>query len=491
MNLTTEPWIPALMPDGNQSMFSLNDLFDQSGHLLDLAVKPHERIAIMRLLVCITQAALDGPEDQDAWERCQPVIRSRVEAYLRKWRHAFELFGDGPRFLQLPNLSANDEAGEGTPATKLDLALASGNNSTLFDNSAADERSVQSSRSAINLLTFQCFSPGGRIGVAVWNGRPTSGNGSSNHAPCTPSSMAHTYFIGGTLLETISLNLLVKDQVNELPGRGWGCPVWERLPASSSDTRAIENATMTYLGRLVPVSRAVRLDSDGLSILLANGLDYPIFPAFREAAATVIRRKDELALLSASTGKSFWRQLSAIVAKRRASSDPTSGPVALNKLPDAEAFHLWVGAFVTDKAKIEEILESAYAIPPALFGEVGRLAYEQGVRYAEERESMMRKAVKAYAAELKSAPQGDRASRHYWTGVEQGLWSLFDLALKPVAKEEIPKTRWAEHVRRTARDAYDSSCPRITPRQIQAHAIGLSSLFYVPSEKRKANTRRL
>jgi hypothetical protein len=37
--------------------------------------------------------------------------------------------------------------------------------------------------------------------------------------------------------------------------------------------------------------------------------DYPIFPAFREATATVIKRKDELAVLPASTNRSLWRQL--------------------------------------------------------------------------------------------------------------------------------------------------------------------------------------
>ena len=91
---------------------------------------------------------------------------------------------------------------------------------------------------------------------------------------------------------------------------------------------ALRNATPPYLGRLFPLSRAIRLDEQSDSIILANGLDYPIFPAFREATATIVQRKDELGLLPASTGRSLWRQLPAITVKRRA-SDQQSGPLAL------------------------------------------------------------------------------------------------------------------------------------------------------------------
>ncbi len=68
MNLTRDPWIPAVRNDGTRDLFSLDDLFAQAHTLRDLAVKPHERIALMRLLLCITQAALDGPADEEAWE---------------------------------------------------------------------------------------------------------------------------------------------------------------------------------------------------------------------------------------------------------------------------------------------------------------------------------------------------------------------------------------------------------------------------------------
>ncbi|MEI6540890.1 MAG: type I-E CRISPR-associated protein Cse1/CasA, partial [Planctomycetota bacterium] len=161
---------------------------------------------------------------------------------------------------------------------KLDLTLASGNNASLFDNAAGNPRAVDAGRLALTLLAFQCFSPGGRIGVAKWNGADTAGKGSSNHAPCTPSSMLHTFLHGPSLLDTIHLNLLNKEEASDLGTKGWGRPVWELPVTKAGDKEAIANATGSYLGRLVPLSRAIRLDAEGRQMILANGLDYPLAP---------------------------------------------------------------------------------------------------------------------------------------------------------------------------------------------------------------------
>ena len=490
MNLILNPWIPALRADGRRDLFSLHDLFAQAHELRDLAVKPHERIALMRLLVCISQAALDGPVDEAEWETCEPHIQPRVGDYLTKWKSAFELFGDGPRFLQLANLRPGKESDEANAATKLDLALATGNNSTLFDNRAGEDRILESARSALNLLTFQCFAPGGRIGVARWNGNETAGKGSSNHAPCTPSCMVHTLVLSGTLLGTLHRNLLTRENVTDFHGLNrWGEPVWEQPVAGADDKAAIENADRTYLGRLVPLSRAIHLADDGFSIILANGLEYPIFPTFREATATVIKRKDELVLLPASTSRSLWRQLAAVSVTRRAGSDAICGPLALNHSTKSTETSLWVGALVTDKAKIEDVVESTYSLPAGMFTDFGRAAYEKGVAHAEEREGFLIQAVKTYASTLKIvSPAYDRARQHFWTRVEQHLVALFDIARDTNLVADLPNCAWGQAVQGAASDAYEQSCPRQTPRQIQAYALGLRKLTLVPKPTKPTTT---
>jgi CRISPR system Cascade subunit CasA len=257
----------------------------------------------------------------------KPFIMTEGAAYIR----AFELFGEGQRFLQFSNLQPGNESDEGNAATKLDLTLATGNNSTLFDNLAGENRTLQSTRSAINLLTFQCFAPGGRIGIAKWNSKETAGKGSSNHAPCTPSSMVHTLIMGQNLLETVHENLLTRESVTDSYGpNGWGSPAWELPVEKPEDEAAVENLTLTYLGRLVPLSRAIRLNDGGLSIILANGLDYPIFPAFREATATVIKRKRDLAILPASIRQGIrplWNSGTSTFARWSKTSDSPKSPI--------------------------------------------------------------------------------------------------------------------------------------------------------------------
>ena len=487
MNLTLDPWIPAVRADGTRDLFSLHALFAEAHTLRDLAVRPHERIALMRLLLCITQAALDGPADENAWLDCRTEIQPRVRAYLDRWRTAFELFGDGPRFLQLAHVHPGNDADEGNAATKLDLALATGNNSTLFDNAAGESRKIKGARAALNLLTFQCFSPGGLIGVARWNGQNTLGDGKSKHAPCTPSSMLHTIILGANLLEAISRNLLTQQLVADSVAKGWGKPVWEYPIEKANDLSAIENATLTYLGRLVPFSRAVRLQESGGSIILANGFDYAIFPAYREATATIVQRKEELCVLHASTGRSIWRQLHAITIKRRATTDQTAGPLALAlNVLDHEAT-LWIGALVTDKAKIEDVIEATYTVPPALFEAFGRAAYEAGVKHAEASDSALSNAIGAYSGLLKiDSPAYDRARQHFWTCVEQALGDLFTVARELTPPDQLAASPWGRAVRTAALDAYERTCPHRTPRQIQAYALGQRHLFASASPSKPA-----
>ena len=176
MNLTTDPWIPVIGADGRQRSVSLHDLFASAHELRDLSVKPHERIALLRLLICITQAALDGPKNYDAWETCREAIQSAAKRYLDKWAASFELFGDGQRFLQVPGLKAAKEEGDGNPATKLDLTLASGNNASLFEADAAsafdarlfDQHMAVNLRAPLQLASdFAAQLPEGREGLIV------------------------------------------------------------------------------------------------------------------------------------------------------------------------------------------------------------------------------------------------------------------------------------------------------------------------------------
>jgi CRISPR system Cascade subunit CasA len=512
MNLTTDPWIPTITQDGKQRDCSLLDLFASAHELRDLAVKPHEKIALLRLLICITQAALDGPANLDAWESCRADIQPKAKAYLEKWKHAFELFGDGPRFLQVPGLKTDKSDDDQTWATKLDFMLASGNNSILFDNAGGSMRAVKPARLALTLLTFQCFAPCSLIGSAKWAGVVIP-KCTAKHAPCTPSCMLHSYLIGLSVLETIHLNLINKEDWNDLPGDGWGKAIWEHYPAAPNDARAVANATKTYLGRLVPLSRLAVVSSDGKGVSLANGFDYPLAPAFRDPATTMIQRKEVTGVLGADVSKSVWRQLPAITIKSCSSKDILSGPLALRNHSGEDSVTLWIAALVTvGNNKIADVIEAAYDIPAGMFRDAGRKLYENGVELAETWSSRLNYGCQCYWLLRTSAMKSDdtigqmfagassqlkaqarelagAAQTHFWTAVEQHVPKLLNLAGSPETAGELKSSLWGRALKEAAVAAYEHACPHQTPRQIEAFALGRQQLF-LPKPKDEAVTTR-
>ncbi|MCS7049187.1 MAG: type I-E CRISPR-associated protein Cse1/CasA [Verrucomicrobiae bacterium] len=497
MNISTEPWIPIVWTNGRAGMVSLCEAFERGEGIRDLAVRPHERIALMRLLICIAHAALDGPANKEDWKTCRSKIAPAALDYLKRWHHAFELFGEGQRFLQVEGLkkpTAKTDDIEGNLVSKLDLALATGNNPTLFDNGGGSERTFTPAQIALMLLTFQCFSPGGRIGVAEWDGTPTPGNGSSDHAPCIVGSMLHALVRGDNLLETIHYNLMSKERVAEFYGTGkWGQPVWEKMPTGLLDTQTIYNATETYLGRLVPLSRCIRLADDCRSLILANGLKYP---EWREPTATIVTRKVKdqptRVPLPASVEKAAWRELHALVVIA-VDRNSNGGPAALTNVTDDAAFDLWTGGLAANKAKLVDTTESVFHVPATMLHEPSQRVYEDGVRWAENLASRLAKAVSAYhreladnldRAELRDRRQQiqDKATAQFWTDIEQAVPQLLDIATHPVrlGNNEWHKTDWGKTVWAAARAAYEHACPHDTPRQMRAYALGLNTLHFTP-----------
>ena len=75
--------------------------------------------------------------------------------------------GSGPRFGQVKGLIPGHESDSAEElVTKLDFALATGNNATVFDNGGAsmEVRRFAPNELALSLLAFQCFTPPGGSG---------------------------------------------------------------------------------------------------------------------------------------------------------------------------------------------------------------------------------------------------------------------------------------------------------------------------------------
>lgn len=499
MNLVTEAWIPVVRPNGKPDTASLMQVFTEGKQFSDLAVRPHERIALMRLLICIAQAALDGPEDIEAWDKASEILPGAAKRYFDDWQDSFNLYHPEKPFLQVSWPVINNDADKSTAISKLDSALASGNNSTLFDHAGLleERRTFPAATTALMLITFQSYAQGGGISPSIWKVKPKN----FVDAPCKPSSMLHTFVRQETLFNTICANLLTKETVSVHfnGGQYWGKPIWEMMPSSFEDAPAKENTTQTYLGRLVPISRLVRLKEQNGAMLLASGFEYPRYPEFpAEASATIVTSHDgtERKLLGAGA-KAIWRELHALTVLRRQAE--TGGALALSNVANNKALDIWVGALLIDQKKTAEVLdtvESVFHIPSRMHTDDGRAAYSAEVRWAESLAGKLGWAVETYRKEsdggwegrLKTAKDKNKlrgqlhatATRHYWTAVEK-LRPLLMAHVEAIGTtaEAVQNTRnaWRRAVHGAARQAYELACGQETPRQIRAFALGWAKLF--------------
>jgi hypothetical protein len=89
--------------------------------------------------------------------------------------------------------------------------------------------------------------------------------------------------------------------------------------------------------------------------------------------------------------------------------------------------------------------------------------------------------VKAYADSMMhaSAPV-EVAQRHFWNALDLRRQLLLDLVKDPSplgsANFGEASDPWTLAVRKAVFAAYDHACPRSTPRQIEAYAVGLRRL---------------
>jgi CRISPR system Cascade subunit CasA len=533
-NLVDEPWLPVTLADdfpgrdacGALPRVSLREVFEHGDKIVDLRCYPHERIALMRLLICIAQRALSGPEDEADWKKCKDRLASEAIVYLDRHKDCFNLFGNGPRFLQAHG------AGKPGEMTSFRLAFIDKDTPVLFDAHIQPGTPLEMPELAVSLVTFQSFAAGGKSGGSEPSpaGRKTKAGKikdepqSGEAALCREGGALHAFTLGANLSETIHRNLLFRTQI--APPMTWpktAMPVWEYKKSNLGGLPETDIKT-DYIGRLVPLTRAVWLREDQKTAEIANGLRYGVFAdskdkkakkvkpgtGIREPTASIEpdkRDPDKCRLVSASAGdgvpKAAWRELHSIAVLRR--SVKRGGPVALEHLHTlgTQEAVLWCGALVGDQAKVGDVVESVFRLPIQFLEDAALVddprkcsgpnqTYRQGVGFADHWAGKLQWAVQVYHEWLKdsfkqNADRGKKVKNQtamwYWTALEQqAQWVLlYDVALKSgkywsATGDWMAKSPWGREVWKAAHDAYDFACPHSTPRQLRAYAAGLAAL---------------
>jgi CRISPR system Cascade subunit CasA len=326
--------------------------------------------------------------------------------------------------------------------------------------------------------------------------------------------MLHTLLRGSNLLETIWLNLLDKQTIAETYGKdAWGKPVWLTMPKSSTDDAAVENATGTYLGRLVPLAHAVILGVNGDAVKIVQDCGFRFAgwtgePA-EPTATTVTFSKRKREVLRAQLQRSIWRDLPALAAKRR--SDGPRAALAWQRFPEDRVCDFWVGTLITDgKAKVLDTVESSLPLPKNASSDEFLTFYSGGVQYAEDWATAVERGLAVYRRNLgdpmnrreavkRARLMKQKACSHFWTAIEGAARDdLIPLCASPPSELKCAKpyyldysrteSRWGPLVKRAAEEAFVIACPRASVRQAAAFGEGRFEMFRrPPGPKREKN----
>lgn len=304
-NLVDEKWIPV----ANEGLASLGDIFSQP-HFTALGGNPTQKIALTKLLLAIAQSAYT-PEDDEDWKQLGAQgMAVKAMNYLEERKDCFWLYGEKP-FLQMPEIAKAVKQLLGA----VSASVATGNTTVLLQTQI--DRTLTEAEKALLIVELGNFALGGKktdnsvILSPGYTGKSSSGKPGPSLGY---QGFLHNFLIGSSVMESLWLNILTKEQITSTPHfiKGLGVAPWEEMPKGEDCARTGELKT-TYLGRLVPLSRFVLLVDDGLHY--SEGIIYHGYLQGSFDLSTGVDFSGTKArALWVDTEKKPWRQLTSLLA---------------------------------------------------------------------------------------------------------------------------------------------------------------------------------
>jgi len=217
-NLLDDPWIPCKKTSKEFELLSIKDVLFNGVEISEISSNnPLVTASLHRLLLAILHRNF-GPSNRDQWIKINkkgkwdPTV---LNTYFSKWSDKFNLFGED-RFYQV---DISEIVKNRTPITKLDHAISSGNNTSLFDHSwDSDIIAMPINQAAQLLIAFQNFAVGGGVSTPY----------NYSHAPLVSGVLV--LLRGDNLFETLLLNLIRYDGTHpfRISSDYEDLPFWER-----------------------------------------------------------------------------------------------------------------------------------------------------------------------------------------------------------------------------------------------------------------------
>lgn len=479
-NLIDESWIPVV----DVGLVSLRDVFQNPGYR-QLGGSPVDKMAVMKLLLAIGQAAAT-PADEIEWRDLgSEGLAKKCLNYLEQWHDRFYLFGNRP-FLQVPAIKPAFEQPFGTVM----LGVATGNTTVLGHSQAP--RDVSDAEKAKTLVVQMSMALGGKKSdnsVTLSEGYPGKKNDKGKPSTAKPGpgigfmGFLHSLLIGENLQETLWLNLQTSqriDQTNMFPC-GVGVAPWESMPEGEDClvARALRDSLM---GRLVPLCRFCLLTEKGLHY--SEGLAHPNYKdGVVDPTVSVSNAGKEPKVLWANPEKRPWRELTSLLSFL----DQTSSAgvqnlqirTGLERLSHLEGeFGVWSGGLrVTSNAGeqfasgSDDFVESVVWLDKNSIGDIWFMQLKSEMDDLSSLAKGLYGRVTGFFKEMNGIGehQAARATNQFWQLCEREFQALV-FNCQPGEEEAQQRTTIRRRFAAYVHSAYDQTCAKETAKQIDAWA---------------------
>ncbi len=473
-NLIDEPWIPV----AGAGRVSLGQIFTNSEYRR-LGGNPVQKIAVMKLLLAIAQAAAT-PENEEEWRKLGAQgLSEKCTAYLETWHGQFFLYGEKP-FLQMPAIFHAEKQPYGAL-----LPEVSTGNTTVHTQSQV-ERILSHAEKALLLVTLMGFALGGKkvdnsLSLTVgYKGKTKAGKPGPAIAHM---GLLHSFIYGDFLLDSLWMNLFTQKNIHSsgIFSGGVGNAPWEKMP-QGEDCPVAQELKTTLMGRLIPMCRFCLLDKDGVhyseGISHLNYLDGFFDPTI---AIDCSGKKNKV--LWADPEKRPWRQLPAMLsfvkqAKRRFECFQLYISMPRTR-HTATSFTIWSGGLRVSSNAGEQyvsgsndFVESEVRLKPEFISDTPW--FNQLILEMEHLEGIAKKLygsiLNFYKTQLSDGGAfAGNGTNQFWQLCERDFQYLIN-ACDDVPESAMERERLRRKFAGYVHTVYNQCCPNDTARQMDAWA---------------------
>jgi CRISPR system Cascade subunit CasA len=481
-NLIDEPWLPVV----DVGLASLRQVFTQPKYRA-LGGNPVQKIALTKLLLAVAQAAAT-PADDDEWATMGAAgMSEKCLTYLERWHDRFWLYGASP-FLQMPDISAAAIQ----PAGAVLPEVATGNTTVLTQ--IQIEKSLSDADTSVLLITLMSFGLGGKktdnsVVLSPGYSGKTNEKGKPSTGKPGPAlgyfGFLHSFLLGGSLTETLWLNLLTTQQIDGLRmftgGLGWA--PWEQMPVGEACPTAVQLGS-SVMGRLVPLSRFCLLAATGLHY--SEGIAHQGYKdGMADPSVSVNYSGKDPKALWVDPEKRPWRFLPAMLSFLEANHTGGIDCMQLRAgLPRARrhatSIGVWSGGLrVSSNAGeqfvsgSDDFVESVVTLPKGQLGDTWFLHLQQEMAALDQLAKLLYSATMNYCKTLgmEGKQQASQAANLFWQLCERHFQALVD------GCDDSDQVRNLRHrFAQCVRQSYNHHCPDGTARQLEAWARNLPNL---------------